>query len=486
MQRSKNTNKISDTRHFFKNPDTIFFVFSSLLKEFKLTRMNTLLSSAKSKGINPKTVFQTLFILPFINADNIHKLMGMGISKDIVHKKDVFYEFMKNERIDWRRILTLFVSQFNSITARHSEDRQPDSPICLIVDDSILTKSGKCIELIGKVYDHCTHTYQLGMKMLVLGLWDGKSFLPVDYSLHNEPGKNQSRGLKKKQLQAQFTKVRACDSPGHKRVQEVEMGKIESALAMIKRAVRKIESVQYVLADSWFITADFISEIQNISPRKGRQINVIGLMKSNRIYTHGNSKIKGDTISELKRSEIKYCQKFKCYYIPLQVNYKGIEIKLFCIRMRGQQSWKTLITTDLKLSFINTMKYYQIRWSIEVFFKDCKQNLRLNKCQSTDFDAYIASITICFMTYMVLSLRKRFDDYESLGKLFSSLKEFFLEATIIEKIWNFIIEFFNSIFSELGVDLAAFMNLLIDNQEKVIGLIRSEIGNLFSINRKLV
>ncbi len=90
-------------------------------------------------------------------------------------------------------------------------------------------------------------------------------------------------------------------------------------------------------------------------------------MKSNRIYIHGNSKIKGDTIPELKRSEIKYCQKFKCYYIPLQVNYKGIEIKLFCIRMRGQQSWKTLITTDLKLGFINTMKYYQIRWSIEVF-----------------------------------------------------------------------------------------------------------------------
>jgi len=176
MQRCKNTNKISDTSHFFKNPDTIFFVFSSLLKEFELTRMLTLLSSTKSKGINPQTVFQTRFILRFINAENIHKLMGMGISKDIAHKKDVFYEFMKNERIDWRRILTLCVPQFNSITARHSEDRQPNSSECLIVDDSILCKSGKCIELIGKVYDHCTHSYQPGMKMLVLDMGRKKLF----------------------------------------------------------------------------------------------------------------------------------------------------------------------------------------------------------------------------------------------------------------------------------------------------------------------
>ena len=51
------------------------------------------------------------------------------------------------------------------------------------------------------------------------------------------------------------------------------------------------------------------------------------------------------------------------------------------------------------------MKQYQIRWSIEVFFKDCKQNLHLNSCQSTDFDANITHVSIVFMNYMILSLR---------------------------------------------------------------------------------
>ncbi len=58
--------------------------------------------------------------------------------------------------------------------------------------------------------------------------------------------------------------------------------------------------------------------------------------------------------------------------------------------MKGQESWKMLVTTDTKLGFTDAMKNYQIRWSIEVFLKECKQNLNITKCQSTDFDAHIA------------------------------------------------------------------------------------------------
>ena len=34
-------------------------------------------------------------------------------------------------------------------------------------------------------------------------------------------------------------------------------------------------------------------------------------------------------------------------------------MKGFWVRMKGQDSWKLLISTDKKLSFINTMRYYQ-------------------------------------------------------------------------------------------------------------------------------
>ena len=135
-------------------------------------------------------------------------------------------------------------------------------------------------------------------------------------------------------------------------------------------------------------------------------------------------------------------------------------MKAFWVKTKGQQTWKMLISTNTKITFIKAMKYYQIRCSIEVFFKDCKQNLYLNACQSTDLDAHIASISIVFMNYMLLSLRKRFDDYETLGVLFKNVKEQLLEDTIVEKVWNILIEIYAHLLADLGVDWECFINYL--------------------------
>ena len=165
---------------------------------------------------------------------------------------------------------------------------------------------------------------------------------------------------------------------------------------MVKTAIKKGVTAKYVLIDSWFTTEKFIDEIHKIK----KDLFVIGLMKTNRIIVIQGNKHKANLIPELKRKQIKYCRKLKCHYIALNINYKGIEMKAFWIKMKGQQTWKMLICSDQKLTFIKAMKYYQIRWSIEVFFKDCKQNLNLNSCQSTDFDTNIAHISIVFSPYV--------------------------------------------------------------------------------------
>jgi hypothetical protein len=97
-----------------------------------------------------------------------------------------------------------------------------------------------------------------------------------------------------------------------------------------------------------------------------------------------------------------------------------------------------LISIDTDLTFTNAMKYYHIRCSIVVFFKVCKQNLNINKCQSTDFDAHIAWIPLSFISYMMLSLRKRFDDYETMGEVFKDFKNELLEIILVEKLCKII------------------------------------------------
>jgi hypothetical protein len=82
------------------------------------------------------------------------------------------------------------------------------------------------------------------------------------------------------------------------------------------------------------------------------------------------------------------------------------------------------------------MKIYSVRWSIEVLFKECKQHLGLCSCQSRDFDAQIASVTITFILYNFLVYYRRINDYETLGALFELIKDDICEKTVAQKLWE--------------------------------------------------
>ena len=102
--------------------------------------------------------------------------------------------------------------------------------------------------------------------------------------------------------------------------------------------------------------------------------------------------------------------------------------------------WKTIVCTDTSLSFSKMIEIYQIRWTIEVYFQESKQLLGLGKCQSNDFDAQIADITITMIQHILLSLRYRFDTYETKGKLFDQIKEEIVELRLNERLWGLFIE----------------------------------------------
>jgi hypothetical protein len=152
--------------------------------------------------------------------------------------------------------------------------------------------------------------------------------------------------------------------------------------------------------------------------------------------------------------------------------YKDVPMKIFLVRMKGQQNWKALCSTNRNVSFIKTMQLYQIRWSIEVAFKDMKQHLYFGKCQSKDFDAHIATMTITCINYIALAFAKRFDEYESLGQLFLSYKDILLQDHLVKKLWEVIIQIYVECFAELGVSLDTFI-LKVINSKGIITLIEN-------------
>jgi hypothetical protein len=99
-----------------------------------------------------------------------------------------------------------------------------------ILDDTTEAKTGRRIEQISYIYDHVAGRKgsKLGFKNLTLGLFDGKSLLPIDFSLHSE------KPLKAKHRKERYQKQRAPKSSGVKRMKECSTDKISKTLYDIK------------------------------------------------------------------------------------------------------------------------------------------------------------------------------------------------------------------------------------------------------------
>jgi len=465
MQQAKSIQNLTDLNGRGRNEEQLGECITRLLKQFNLSAVGSILRESKSKGVCPKKIFLTLFLFPFFGISNIFSWVRSGLNENDQSKKDIYYSLINNPRIDWRRIVNHFSRGFVNTIRSKSSDGPTETPRCMIIDDTTLEKTGKRMEFIGKVFDHCTHSYPLGMKVLTLGWWDSKSFIPLDFSIHHEPGKKKNRGLKAHELKEQYTKSRLQDCPSIKRIAELSINKIDQAIDMIGKAIKRGFVPQYVLADSWFITDGVIKSVLSMQTEKTGPLHVLGLMKSNRKVVYNGKTCNSDVLPDLLRERIKNCTKLKCKYISVKVVYKETPLKVFFVKMNGQQSWKVLISTDERLTFMNAMKYYQIRWTIEVFFRDAKQHLMLGKCQSNDFDAHLATISLAFMHYIVLALGKRFEDYETMGVMFKAFKDFLLEKTLLERIWALLTGIYNEVLAVLGVQWDTFIQVLITNPE---------------------
>ncbi len=460
MLQHKDTNKISELKRGFTHRwFEADFILSSLTC-FKLSQVNNCFAGLKEKGYSLTSLFGILLSLPFIGQHSVNGLLNSHLSSYVEPRKDAFYRFKNLETIDWRGILWFFAKQFIRISKKENDSK---GPCCLIFDDSVLQKKGKYIERISRVWDHVTGRCVLGFKLLAAVYWDGTSCIPVDFSMHRERGKkkNMPFGLKKKAMKKQFRKCRDHSSSAQERVKETDMSKIASMIAMIKRALKKKLKVDYVLMDSWFTCWEVTSLIVK---RKG--LHLIGMYKGAKTkFGYGNKSL---TYSQIRNELGKYvrCRKLGYYYKQAIVEWNGKQVRLFFSKQGKNGKWKTFLTTDTSLSFIEMVKIYQLRWSIEVFFKEGKQLFGLGKCQSNDFDAQIADITMAMIRYTMASLKFRFDNYESKGAIFEQTKEKAIMHSLGERLWGLFLELIK--ITEMlfeGCDSDEIIKRLLENEE---------------------
>ena len=438
MLQSKDINKIAELKNGFTprwlEPD---FILSSL-KSFSFSAVCKCLAPLKQRGYSFESIFSILISLPFLGLPTVHSFTGSVLAEHIQARKDVFYRLKNNTGICWRMILWMFSLKFIKLVAAQGESNS-NSPRCLIFDDSFLLKTGRYIEKISRMFDHVSKRFLLGYKLLAMGYWDGISFLPLDFSLHRERGKNadQPFGLKKKEYRQQHKKKREKGTHSWDRAREADMSKIESALKMFWRAISQGVKVDYVLMDSWFTCEVFVRAVRKV---KKQTVHLIGMYKIPKTKFNYLGDMLTHSQIRNKLGKVTRCRKLRLYYKEALVDYNGVPIKMFFSRQGTNGKWRVFITTDTELSFIRMIEIYQIRWTVEVFFKEAKQLLGLGKCQSTDFDAQIADTTITMIQHILLTLKYRFEHYETKGALFNQVREGIIESRLDRRLWGLFIE----------------------------------------------
>ena len=458
---------LSEIKGFFtsseKAMETIFSFISSLTfldKKYGFSEADNLKYTNYTKLV-------LLMLFPFFEIKSAWHYADSPLYRFLSCGKDVFYRLMNDARIDWRNLSYSITMQLIRKTQKNSDSNNDDTR-CLIVDDTDLPKTGRCIELIGRIFSHVTRTSILGFKGLFLGYYDGKSFFSLDFSLHGEKGKNKNKpyGLTHAQNKRRFSKKRNKSSNSKERIDDYFSTKITSMIEMIRLAIKKGVRFDYLLVDSWFTCFELVKFITT------RRIgcHLLGRIKMGTTrYGAFEKELTAKELATLLRRKkmIKRSKLLGFYYCQQIVDFKGIEVKLFFFKTSRKSNWNGMMTTNTKLTFNEAYKIYSNRWLIEVYFKEGKQHLGLGKCQAQDFDAQIASTTLCMLQYNILSVIKRFHDYETLGELFRASQKDAIKLTLSEQIWLIILEIMSELSQILDIDVELFMEKLLSENEKL-------------------
>ena len=468
MLSNKCTNIFSEINSFFPENDNRKAINSimDIAQHVKIAGKTLSLESSENCKFSRLQVFQLLLLFPLFMVKNAFHYTDSVLSKVLPCKKDVFYRFLENGSIDWRKILYRINMQLIGKIIVRSDSQSSKAPVCLIIDDSDLPKTGMRMEFIGRIFSHVTHASILGFKALFLCRTDGKTQTVLDFSLHGEEGSRPDKpfGMTREQRKRQYSRERKGTEAVIGRINEYTQNKIQKAIDMVKCAIKEGIRFDYLLADSWFTCTDIVRFI------KSRHIrcHYLGMIKMSRTRYRFEGKLISakELVKLLKtRKVIRYSRRLHCYYGQAEVELAGIMVKLFFCRRTKNADWNGLLTTNIKLDFFEAYHIYSMRWSIEVFFKEAKNLLGLGKSQSRNFAVQIAGISVAILQYNILGTVKRFTSYETIGGLFHQAMDGVIQLSVTDRIWGVLQELVNIIAEAFGIDDERVMDALINRSE---------------------
>ncbi|MDT9757322.1 transposase [Heyndrickxia coagulans] len=410
---------------------------------FRLSQIAKVSNAVKTKGVPFQTLFCYLISTLFSNRsayrDYLKHQDQLGFSDK------TFRNLLNNGKINWQKFLVLLCRRIIVFIEPLTE---PTRRNVFIVDDSMYERaSAKHVELAAFQFDHAKHKYTRGFRFLQLGWSDGNTFLPVNFSLLS--GKNQVCSPKS---------IDGRTLSGKRKIQ-AQRKATNVVLELLSSALSQGVNASYVLFDSWFS-----------SPKMFHQLREMGLhgvamvKRSKKVYYQFNGGLMDvKTIFNTQKKRRGRSRYLLSVLVEAVDGETSVPVKLVYIRNRNKRNdYLVLATTDTRLSEDEVIQLYGKRWSIEVYFKMCKQYLRLAKYQGLSYDGIFAHTALVAIGYSILAVqhREQVDD-RTLGELFYLMVDELTDITFAEAIQQ-LIDLFKEAFKDEYILCEEVLNTIIE------------------------
>ena len=439
------------------------------IRHFEVGKLLRICRANKAKGFSVVEIFTYLLSCMF-SPISTYMSMRIGSFKES-YSKNTIYRFCNNAAINWHRFVRLLSKQVIDCFIRPAtSDKRLEY---FIFDDTPFAKSGKKTELVSKFFNHVIMKYERGFRILTL-LWsDEYSSIPVDFCPLSS-GKDELLTCPAK----------SCDGrslAGRIRKQARQKAP-DILLGMLKDAIKAGLKAKYVLFDSWFATPKCITAI-----KKELSLDVLAMLKkSSKVYYEYQGKqldLKKIYAMNRKRpGRSKYLLSIEANLIQKENRQivSRIPVRIVFVRNRSnRKEWIALISTDMDISETEIIRRYGVRWNIEVFFKTCKQYLKLLKeSNSPSFDAFTCHLAIVCVRYMILAVNQRASsDDRTLGELFwlmtAEAAEISFSKTlvlILEALLDTVREFFAVSDQQMEAFTQSFLSKLPQHLRSALGI----------------
>ena len=277
------------------------------------------------------------------------------------------------------------------------ETKLVDGDVIALDDTLVVHEHAAKMPFLYRLFDHCTNTYVKAMNLVVIHARKANGLqYPLFYSIWNKEQENK-----------------------------VHLTKLDLALQMLQALKKQLpRPVRLCVAmDSWYFVKSLYLEIEKLEfdwvtkARKNtllyRKVTIRGKERFIEILPEVLFK-EAKPLFIFWRKKKSVCMAFKDIYIKIDEIHNGqgylkkpilkpisavvtANLQEDLEQKSTKETFALLLSNNIGFTAVEVVQNYKRRWSIEVFFRNAKQELGLNDCHSTNKNHIHAHLSILFM-----------------------------------------------------------------------------------------